>query len=250
MAKILRSETSLGRRESELRRELARTRWVRLATWGSVALVSLLLAVAAVRRASAWPLAGIPVVALLGVGAELRRREMADEVRNLEGGRRGESKMADILAERLADDHLVLNDLELRLGHDRAQIDHLVLAPSGIYVIESKYWAGTLAGDVVDSNWTQKSRGFPRTVKSPVKQCERQRRMLISLYNLRLPDDRIHAMAVFTHPRARLEIRGAAGRVFTLNEAVRYINDHCFDPPVLFPAALRSLADDILRHQT
>lgn len=250
MAKILRSETSLGRRENELRRELARTFWLRLAAWGPVAVLSVLLAVAAVRRASPWPLAGIPVLALLGLGVELRRREMADEVRNLEGGRRGENKMASILAERLADDHLVLNDLELRLGHDRAQIDHLVLAPSGIYVIESKYWAGTLSGDVVDSNWTQKNRGFPRTVKSPVKQCERQRRMLISLFNLRLPDDRIHPMAVFTHPRARLEIRGAEGRVFTLNQAVRYINDHCFDPPVLTPSALRSLADDILRHQT
>ena len=249
MAKILRSETSLGRRESELRRELARTFWLRVVAWGPVAVLSILLAAAAVRRASPWPLVGIPVLALLGLGVELRRREMADEVRNLEGGRRGENKMASILAERLADDHLVLNDLELRLGHDRAQIDHLVLAPSGIYVIESKYWAGTLSGDVVDSNWTQKNHGIPRTVKSPVKQCERQRRMLISLFNLRLPDDRIHPMAVFTHPRARLEIRGAEGRAFTLNQAVRYINDHCFDSPVLSPSDLRTLADEILRRQ-
>ena len=249
MAKILRSETTLARRQRELQRELSRGRPVRFAVWTAAAILSLLLAVSAARRSTPWPLAGIPVLLLLATGYELRRREMAEEERNLEGGRRGEGRMADILAERLADDHLVLNDLELRLGHDRAQIDHLVLAPSGIYVIESKYWAGTLTGDVVDSNWTQKNHGIPRTVKSPVKQCERQRRMLISLFNLRIPDDRIHPMAVFTHPRARLEIRGAAGHVFTLNQAVRYINDHCFDPPILSPSALQSLADDILRHQ-
>ena len=71
MAKILRSETSLGRRESELRRELARTFWLRLAAWGPVAVLSILLAVTAVRRSSPWPLAGIPVLALLGLGRQL-----------------------------------------------------------------------------------------------------------------------------------------------------------------------------------
>lgn len=249
MAKILRSETSLGQRQHAIRRELRRAGLARLVLWGGVVVASLLLAGVALHRQSVAPLLAIPVFVLLAVGFELRQKEIAVEDRNIEGGRRGEARTAALLAERLADDHLILNDLELRIAHERAQIDHLVLAPSGIYVIESKYWAGTLTGDVHDAQWTQKSHGFPRKVKSPVLQCERQRRMLISLHALRMPEDRIHAMAVFTHPSVHLQIAGGAGRAFLLDEAVRHINDHCFDPPILTPPQLRELADEILRRQ-
>ena len=158
--------------------------------------------------------------------------------------------MAELLAERLADDHVILNDLELRIAHERAQIDHLILAPSGIFVMESKYWAGKLSGDVGDAQWDQtRSYGGVRHVESPVQQCERQRRMFITLLATRVPEDRIHALAVFTHPGVELRITNAKGRVFTTREAIRFINDRCFEPPVLTPAQIGELAEVVLRGQ-
>ena len=250
MAKILRSETSLLKRQLAIGRELSRGGAMRIVAWGAALAAAALLGAHAVLTHT-YPGAIFGALALVfAAGYEVHLREIAVESRNIEGGRRGEQKMADLLAERLADDHLILNDLELRVAHERSQIDHLVIAPSGIYVIESKFWAGTLAGDVRDAQWTQrKTNGSTRSVKSPVLQCERQRRMFITLLSSKVSEDRIHALAVFTHPATELRITNGKDRVFRINEAIRYINDRCFDPPVLTPAEALELAERINRGQ-
>ena len=250
MAKILRSETSLLKRQLAIGRELSRGGAVRIAAWAVAFVAAALLGAHSVLTHTFHGAIFGALALVFAVGYEVHLREIAVENRNLEGGRRGEQKMAERLAEQLADDHVILNDLELRVAHERAQIDHLVLAPSGIYVIESKFWAGTLAGDVHDAQWTQtKAGGTVRHVKSPVQQCERQRRMFITLLAAKVPEDRIHALAVFTHPAVQLRIANAKDRVFTTREAVRYINDRCFDPPVLTPAQVLELAEQINRGQ-
>ena len=250
MAKILRSESSLLHRQNAIGRELSRRKFTRLLVWGA-ALAIILWGVAASvlhGQASGFVVAAFALV--LAIGYEVHLREIARESRNLEGGRRGEQKMAEFLAERLADDHVILNDLELRVAHERSQIDHLVIAPSGIYVVESKFWAGKLTGDASDTQWTQtKSNGSARSVKSPVQQCERQRRMFITLLAAKVPEDRIYALAVFTHPGVQLQVSNAKDRVFRIPDAIRFINDRCFDPPVLTPAEVMELAEKINRGQ-
>ena len=250
MAKILRSETSLLQRQLAIGRELSLRNATRLVVWGLALALVLWGGIHAIRtQRPGGAIVGVFVL-VLAAGYEVRLREIAVESRNLEGGRRGEQKMAELLAERLADDHVVLNDLELRVAHERAQIDHLVIAPSGIYVVESKFWAGTLSGDVHDAQWTQKkSNGAVRHVKSPVQQCERQRRMFITLLAAKVPEDRIHALAVFTHPAVNLQSSNSKDRVFPIRDAIRFINDRCFDPPVLTPAEVLELAEQINRGQ-
>jgi len=246
MARILRTETSLRRRQAAIARELAVRHPVRIAVWAA-ALALLAWGALHAHRTGAYPGLVFGAFAILcAAGYEVRLREIAAERRNLEGGRRGEQKMAERLAEQLADDHVLLNDLDFRIAHERCQIDHLVLAPSGLYVIESKFWAGTLTGDVRDTQWTQlRPDGKTRIVKSPVLQVERQRRMFIALLAAKVPDDRIHALAVFTHPAVRLRITGGEGKVFLVRDAVRFINDRCFDPPILAPGELLDLANRI-----
>lgn len=250
MAKILRNETSLQRRQAAIQRELGFRQTTRFAVWGTALALALWGIVATIQSGTFVGVIVAGFVLVLAAGYEVHLREIANESRNLEGGRRGEKKMADLLAEQLADDHVILNDLELRIAHERAQIDHLVIAPSGIYVIESKYWAGKLTGDAGDAQWSkQRSYGGVSHVKSPVAQCERQRRMFITLLSARVPEDRIHALAVFTHPGVDLRITNAKNRVFTTREAVRFINDRCFEPPVLTAAQIMELAEIINRGQ-
>ena len=250
MAKILRSESSLLRRQLAIGRELARRKATRFVVWGSALAIVLWGTAAFALHGRAGSAVVAAFVLVLAAGYEVHLREIARESRFIEGGRRGEQKMAELLAERLADDHVILNDLELRVAHERAQIDHLVIAPSGIYVLESKFWAGTLSGDVRDAQWTQrKTNGVTRSVKSPVQQCARQRRMFITLLASRVPEDRIHALAVFSHPAVELRITNARNRVFRIPEAIRFINDRCFDPPVLTPAQALELAEQINRSQ-
>ena len=250
MAKILRSESSLLRRQNAIGRELSRRPFIRLVVWGAALGATLLLGLHSLRTHTPHGAVFGAIALVFAAGYEVHLREIAVERRNLEGGRRGEQKMAERLAEQLADDHVILNDLDFRIAHERFQIDHLVLAPSGIYVVESKFWAGTLAGDVHDAQWTQtKSDGTVRHVKSPVQQCERQRRMFVAWLASKVPDDRIHALAVFTHPAVKLQIANAKDRVFLVRDAIRFINDRCFDPPVLSPAEVLELAEKINRGQ-
>ncbi len=249
MARILRAESSLARRQDDIERELSRAPRLLLAVWILAALAAAAAVAFALLRHSPLHLLWAAAALAAAAGFHLRQRELLDEARLLQGGRRGEAKTSAVLAERLADDHLILNDLDLRIAHERAQIDHLVLAPAGIWVIESKFWAGTLSGDVNDTQWTQTNHRRHRTVKSPVLQVRRQRSMLISEFNLRIPEDRIHALAVFTHPAVRLDIRNAGDSALLLKNACRLINDHCFDPPLLTPDELQTLANEILARQ-
>lgn len=264
MAKILRSETSLGRRQRELEDELRHSGVGTFIVWGLVALgVAALLIPALVTcvRSGNWTGAAAPnwlargissvLLVALGVGYRWRLREIAEEAHNLEGGQRGEHRLAERLAEQLADDHLILNDLDLRIAHERFQIDHLVLAPSGIYVLESKYWGGTLTGDTKDHQWTQSApHRKARPVKSPVIQVQRQRRMFISLFPGGLPDDQVRAFAVFTHPKVVLRLTGNNPPVaMRIQDAIRTINDRCFDPPVWPPEAMQTFAERVLASQ-
>lgn len=251
MAKILRSETSLQRRLTSIDRELGRKRISRIAVWSlaAVAVTGGLLHAFA-NGAFGGLIAGLVVLVLAG-GYELHLRELVTESRNLEGGHRGEQKTANALAEQLADDHLILNDLVLTAGINECQVDHLILAPSGIYVMESKYWAGTLTGDIHDEQWKKSRTGRPgHAVKSPVMQNERQRKIVISLLKATVPEDRVYGMAVFTHPQVKLNITHREGKAFLLREAIRFINDRCFDPPVLTADQIQEIVEQFTRHQT
>jgi hypothetical protein len=55
-------------------------------------------------------------------------------------GAAGEEHVAKLLAKYLGDDVIVLHDR--RVPHSRANIDHLVVAPSGVWVIDTKRYKG------------------------------------------------------------------------------------------------------------
>lgn len=66
----------------------------------------------------------------------LRRAE------RFERGAEGERTVAALLAQ-LPPDWFVLNDLHWP-GRDRANIDHVVVGPTGVFVIDAKNWSGAL----------------------------------------------------------------------------------------------------------
>ena len=63
-------------------------------------------------------------------------------------GWEGEKQVAKFLSSRLSDDYFLINDLYLHNGG--GDIDHVVLAPSGVFVLETKNWSGdiTCNGDI------------------------------------------------------------------------------------------------------
>ena len=71
--------------------------------------------------------------------------------RAYERGSEGENRVTKVLSSALSDDYLLINDVQLAAGK-RSNIDHIVLGPTGIFVLETKNHRGRIVcyGD----SWT------------------------------------------------------------------------------------------------
>jgi hypothetical protein len=76
-------------------------------------------------------------------GALLALRDDPDHETAWARGARGEEHVADVLASRLRADAIVLHDR--RIPRSRANIDHIAIAPSGVWVIDTKRYSGKVA---------------------------------------------------------------------------------------------------------
>lgn len=180
MARIMSQESSLTRKRAALARETRLLR--RLFKW-EVWLAALLLS-----AGLGWRLwsgqAGLfwwGVVAVVCCGAHgLRVRQNAREDRIVEAGLRGETEVTRRLHEALDRTHYLFNDVRLTVGRARVQMDHLVICPRGVFVIETKNWRGRLVGEVGGDQWQQirKPGQAPVRVSNPVRQVQRQAAML------------------------------------------------------------------------
>ena len=125
------------------------------------------------------------------------------------GGWQGEKQVAKLLARTLSDNYYLLNDLYLRDGG--GDIDHVVLGPNGVFVLETKNWSGTIYcnGD----EW--KRAGKSNFSGSPSRQVKRNASKIQYLID-NSPD--LKGLHVW--------VEGAV--VFTNNHATLHVNN----PPV------------------
>lgn len=110
-------------------------------------------------------------------------------------GRLGEKKVAMRLS-RLPDEYTVFNDVYLQEGGRRSQIDHVVLSPYGIFVIETKNYSGWIYGGELAPYWTQNIYGHKYRLYNPTKQNDAHARVLQRL--LGLSPDVFFPIVVFT----------------------------------------------------
>lgn len=73
-----------------------------------------------------------------------------------EKGEEGERKVARVLGNTQEGVQYVINDCTLRVGEGKTvQIDHILINKHGIYVIETKNYAGRIYGNDNQQEWTQ-----------------------------------------------------------------------------------------------
>jgi hypothetical protein len=127
------------RRRSE---ELAA--WTRSLVWraplaAAAGLTASALAAQAGLARTLATLAGLTVAALVGWRLRFKPSEQA---RAWQRGARGEQQTARLLDRLGRDGYVVFHDLAM--PDSPANIDHLVLGPSGVFVIDSKQWTGSV----------------------------------------------------------------------------------------------------------
>jgi hypothetical protein len=134
--------------------------------WRWAALAALLLPVTVVVAAAVSPnhlIVGPPVLlAVIGFFVVVRpARKILGRIRAARKGRLGERLVTQLL-EHLPDDYLLVNDIVLGAGN----IDHVLMGPCGVVVIETKRVAGHIRCD--GDHWTVNG----RRIKSYSKQAK------------------------------------------------------------------------------
>jgi len=84
-------------------------------------------------------------------------------------GSSGESKVAFQL-KRLPKEYHTLNDIIIQNGNATAQIDHIIVSPYGIFVIENKDYTGWIYGQEQAYHWTQNIYGHKYQLYNPIFQ--------------------------------------------------------------------------------
>ena len=145
-----------------------------------------------------------PYVGLLtGLAAGSMAGPAMDRLRRVRAGRLGETSVTAVLG-RLPDDYFLVNDV-LVPGH-RGNVDHVLIGPCGVMVIETKRWAGRIR--VCRDRWSVS--GFPR---ASVTRQVTAAAMGVKDFLVRAHPELagsllrwVDATVVFTHPLCRLEV--------------------------------------------
>lgn len=156
-------------------------RWVTRWKWISLLLAS--AAMAAFLGIKPWYLAvalgaGLMFVAWFSFTIYRHRRRIVGE------GSEGEALVAQVL-DHLQMDARVLHSIQFESGDKPREIDHLLITHHALFVIETKYLRGRIAGDVMDREWTLHKRArktrsrYKRGFYNPLKQVATQ------IYHLR-----------------------------------------------------------------
>jgi hypothetical protein len=169
--------------------------------------------------------------------ADANRSRAADERRRAAQvmlGLSGERHVGQVLADQLPQEYVLLNGLALPRG--AGDIDHLVVGPAGVFLLETK----TMSGNIVcqpDGTWRRTRVGRAGTaydayIGDPATQVQRNIFAVRQVLRKRLPDlfGRtslwIEGLVVFAHPNSQLDTRYSRVPAVLLEDAAQRICSH------------------------
>lgn len=104
----------------------------------------------------------------------------------------------------LPDCYHIIDDVLLQTKKGSTQIDHIIVSPFGIFVVETKNHKGMIFGDMMGKVWTQVVNGRGHfTFYSPVRQNDGHMSHLSKQLNIR--PEFFTGIIVFTSPDANLD---------------------------------------------
>lgn len=102
---------------------------------------------------------------------ELDIRILTDEDIVRREGEKGEMMVRDVVKSLPSDRYVVLHDVWLPMDDGgETQIDHVIVSPYGIFIIETKNWKGTIYADEKSRVWTKYNCGQKMCLKNPTHQ--------------------------------------------------------------------------------
>lgn len=89
----------------------------------------------------------------------------------------------------------VFHNVTLLLDDGTTQIDHIVVARTGIFVVETKNMSGAIYGTERDATWIQKIGGQTNRFQNPLRQNYRHTKAVAAL--LGVPHDQVRSIVAF-----------------------------------------------------
>jgi hypothetical protein len=108
----------------------------------------------------------------------------------------GEALLANAVEAKFSQPHYLLNNVTLPKESGTTQIDHILVAATGIFVIETKHYQGWIFGDPKKPKWTQVIYRKKRQFQNPVHQNYGHLKTVQELFNL--PELNFFSVVVFT----------------------------------------------------
>lgn len=82
------------------------------------------------------------------------------------------------------DKYKILNDIFIKENDNTHQIDHVVVSPYGIFVIETKQYNGYITGNKYDKNWIRHTRKKQYYYTNPIRQNYGHVKAISTLLNI------------------------------------------------------------------
>jgi hypothetical protein len=212
-------------------------RWVNYWRWITAGLVFLTLLFAFLGRLH-WLFFLLAVAPAIGAfysfGVARHRGRIVGE------GSEGEALVAKVL-DGMEMDARVLHSVQFESGEKTRELDHLLITHNTMFVIETKYLRGRIAGDVMDREWTLHKRArktrsrYKRGFYNPLKQVATQ------IYHLRSHLENnlgprwshecsqiwIQGVVVFAHPQGdSTAVVNHAHGVVSLEDLPKYLANY------------------------
>src|SRR5690242_11279128 len=96
----------------------------------------------------------------------------------------GEALVANAITSHFTRPHVLLNNVTLPTDSGTTQIDHVLVAETGIFVIETKHYQGWIFGDENQKDWTQVIFKKKSRFQNPVRQNYGHVKALQALFTL------------------------------------------------------------------
>lgn len=142
------------------------------------------------------------------------------------------------------DTYRIINNVTISDGKGgTTQIDHIIVSPYGLFVVETKHYKGWIFGSQNDSQWTQKIHGkHSQKFQNPLRQNYKHTECLMEL--LGLSKDQVKSVIVFTGGCSLKTRDKLPKHVTDPGGCVLYIKSH---RGILFDGAMVSAVESAIR---
>jgi len=126
-------------------------------------------------------------------------------------GRKGEKIVEKALQKSLPkEQYHTFHNLILPIDGTTTQIDHIVLSPYGVFVIETKHIKGVILAQEREKTWVQQLGRHTYSFQNPLHQNHKHIKAL--QHHLKLPFYTLHSLVIFT---AKTTLQPPIAKVFT-----------------------------------